>query len=588
MFRPPFTLWLYLAADLWRLLLLTTAIAVTVTSFAFSIRFLADGQISPVLAVRVMFYMLVPMLQYTLPFSVCFAATLAYHRFAAENEAAAALAGGISHRRLLFPAAITGLVLAGVVLFLSDQVMPRLLRATQEVITKDIAQLMVGSIDRGEAIRLGEEGKDSKQIYADSVQLLGPDERSGAYMSMLLSGVLAVDLDKDGNVKAETSSRSAYVWLYRIAGPGAADTSDTDVITRVVLTPRDVVARSGTAFVEDSRQEHVIDFPGGIHDDPKFFTWSQLNDAAERPERINWIDRQRRVLATLLTERATRDAIAARLASTGSAAFTRSDDPASGRAPASGRSADRTVTLTSAGLGEYDKDRGWPVLPPAPGKPIEVTSTLAGGQKRVQRARSAWLSSESLDEAGRQSGSLALAGTLSIMLEQVSGLALGSDDPAGDSRSPAGVVARFPIRFLVPVDAPAADLADKPCDELLEIARSQRNPDKRIKAAADQIDHSATFMVREIRSKQNERIAYSVASVIMVLCGAILAMRMRTTIPLAVYLFSFIPALVCVLSISTGQRMMYQYGTPGLVLLWTGVAALFVLTVVQYLRLARH
>ncbi|MGQ0626747.1 MAG: LptF/LptG family permease [Phycisphaerales bacterium] len=579
--RLPITFWRHLLAELWRLLLLTAAVVVAITSFAFTVRFLADGQIGPVLAVRVMVYMLVPMLQYALPFAAGFAATLAYHRAAGDRELTACYAGGISHRRVLAPALATGLVLAVAVVLLTDQVMPRLLRAVQELVSKDVTQLLVGSIRRGESVRLGAEGQESKQIYADDVQVLGPDEKTGAYMSLLLTGVLAVDFDKTGAVRAETSSRAAYVWLYRVSGgargsAGGAGGADGETFTSVVLTPRDVVGRTPGGLIEGDPPTWVYHLPSGIKDDPKFFTWSELEETKARPERINWLDRERRGLAIALGNERARGLIGARLAKGGTISLSRPDDAATG-------TTGRTVTLSGAGLGELVKDRGWTILP-APNKAVEVTTMLAGGQKRVQRANRAYLAFGGSTEEGPR------AGTISIVLERVSAAMVGTSE--SDERDPAlpraGEIARYQIDGLTlggDASEPWETLLRASTDDLLQAASGSGGEPA---VAAASLRRAVVLLRQEIVSKQHERVAFGAACAVMVLCGAVTAMRLSAALPLTVYLWSFWPSIACILTISTGQRQAHLHGAPGLALLWGGVVAMLIYTLVQYRWLARR
>lgn len=74
----------------------------------------------------------------------------------------------------------------------------------------------------------------------------------------------------------------------------------------------------------------------------------------------------------------------------------------------------------------------------------------------------------------------------------------------------------------------------------------------------------------------------------MVVLGAVLGMRLRDSLPLAVYLWAFLPALVCVLSISGGQRMVHTYGFAGLPVLYAGVIGLSLFCFYQYRILARR
>ena len=101
MLRPPILVWKLLLSDLWRLLALSASALVVVIAFAAAVRPLATGQLGPLSAVKFMLLAVPPMLQFALPFAAGFAATLAYHRFASENEAIAASAGSERRRSMI-------------------------------------------------------------------------------------------------------------------------------------------------------------------------------------------------------------------------------------------------------------------------------------------------------------------------------------------------------------------------------------------------------------------------------------------------------------------------------------------------------
>jgi hypothetical protein len=95
-------------------------------------------------------------------------------------------------------------------------------------------------------------------------------------------------------------------------------------------------------------------------------------------------------------------------------------------------------------------------------------------------------------------------------------------------------------------------------------------------------------LMREVVSKEHERYAMSAACLVMVLTGAIMAMRLRNALPLTVYLWAFFPALGTVVAISGGQQLVHGKGAIGLPVLWSGVVVLAVWMLVEYRRLARR
>jgi hypothetical protein len=74
----------------------------------------------------------------------------------------------------------------------------------------------------------------------------------------------------------------------------------------------------------------------------------------------------------------------------------------------------------------------------------------------------------------------------------------------------------------------------------------------------------------------------------MILTGALTALLLSRKLPLTVYLFTFGPALLTMVTISGGQQLVKQVGAPGLALMWAGVAGLAAYTFIVYWKLSRH
>ena len=110
---------------------LSAGVLVVIIAIGAAIKPLSDGLLDAGDAALFVSLAMVPMLAFVLPFAAGFASTLTYHRLATSNETTAAYASGISHRAVLVPAAVMGLVLALVVSGLNEQVIPRFLLQMQ-------------------------------------------------------------------------------------------------------------------------------------------------------------------------------------------------------------------------------------------------------------------------------------------------------------------------------------------------------------------------------------------------------------------------------------------------------------------------
>jgi hypothetical protein len=106
--------------------------------------------------------------------------------------------------------------------------------------------------------------------------------------------------------------------------------------------------------------------------------------------------------------------------------------------------------------------------------------------------------------------------------------------------------------------------------------------------AANRLDDRLGDLENEILSKTHERIAFTLAAFLMVVTGGVMAMKLKDELPLQVYVWAFLPALVSVITISSGQSMTHKLGEPGLILMYAGVAALALFTFREYRVVSRH
>lgn len=589
--RLSISLWFYILTELWRLILLTAGVLVAVLAFAAAIKPLADGKIGPLETLRFMGLAIIPMLQYALPFAAGFGATLAYHRLSQENEIIAAHAGGVSHRAIVFPAVVSGLVLAGMLLLLSEQVMPRFLRSMERMISQDIAKILVSSVQRGQAVDM-----EGMTLYADKALRIDPAPGSPASDEILLTGVGLLELNRAGEVMSDATVEKARVWIF--SGGNERDSDAPDVAadsgsgsgsgagsgsgsqrptapgsqTSIVLRLENFVGRNRAGqFVKSQVQDMALTVPGGFSDDPKFLTHGELADLRTHPERMNWIELRRRDLAYHLGERLTTEAIGRSLAATGSVTLVDPD----------GR------TLVVKGSAISLKGLRWDIVPARPGEMIEVLITRpapdparTGGAAamRVLAKAAAIYTDIGRDRATRRL-------SIRLKLEQVAA-------QAGEGAS--GTLTERVYEDLTLQNSPVLpllDLRQSPSSKLLELADARvsgPNPDPFLIPPTTELRAKLERLQREITSKQNERYAMAAACLVMVSTGAVTAINLSSSLPLTVYLWSFFPALATIITISSGQQVTHDKGLWGLVILWGGVALLAAYGLFAFRRLTRH
>ena len=604
------TYWRFVFTELLKLLLVTASVVVTVGAFALALKPFADGRIGAIDAVRFMMYASVPMLQYALPFAAGFAATLVYHRLASDNELTACYAGGISHKVVLTPAITLGLVCATGLFLLSDQVIPRLLFKSQELITRDASRLISAAVNQREAIVISDAKGLRRALFAERfVRPDGPPP-APAYDYFVLTGVLATELDDQGRVLKEAAARRADVWLYRQTEQ--ADTGAVRGVTTVVMELSDTkgsVTDRGVFDLAAARQTFRL--PDALIEDPKYLSWSQMQDVQAKPELMEDLDRRRRELAAALAEQALIGQIDADLRADGAATLR----------DGSGR----TIELRAGGLGARDA-AGFVLLPRGKFGSVEVASVLSDGKVRVQRARTGHITRARAVATPVTAGSEAEAGqlrsTLDIRLAGVStqggglspaeraaqeatrgeaGAEVGGPDLEREAtllaREPAaGELAEYTLAGLTASSDPLPRLSGLGIYELLaeaEQAEGKKNlaesvSGRSLASAAGDLRFRTQDIMREINSKINERFAASLATLLTIITGAIMAMRLRDSLPLPVYLWSFLPALGALFTIAGGQSITHRQGPVGLLLLYSGIGIMLVMVLAQYRKLAAH
>ncbi len=536
----PWTLWRMATVDLLRLVTLTAAIVVTIAAFGAMIPQLAKGRLGPAEGFRFMLLAVVPMLQYALPFASGFASTLVYHRMAQDNEVLAAHAGGLGHRAVLAPALGVGLLLAVVLSVLSEAAIPSLLRSMERLIAADVAKMMVTRIQNGESLRF-----EGWVVHADSVKRVAPDPRSGAFDSMILRRVVALRLDEQKKIVREVTADRAQVWFFN-DWPGATGRPEREDAVVLWMELGTVLAvEQGTATGISSNVPLSFELPGMFADDPKFFTMKGLIDLRSRPEAINYIERSRRALAFHMGERLWTSQILGALRATGEAAIL--DELG------------QPAFLRASSMAWSPRAKAWELSPGRDGV-IELRFTHDGRVSRLVADRG-WVAT--------RMGFDPLVEPLSLLVTLEDVRILGEDGEAtGAPRKRlerAGfVLAEDPVRPLL--ETPALDLLER----ALPLVESD-TPDAFLVGPTRHLQREIRQLNDEVTSKQHERIASSIACFLMVVGGSVVALRLASALPLTVYLWCFMPAILTILATEAGQELTASVGAIGLPLLYSGV-----------------
>lgn len=549
--RPSLLLWRMLFSELLRTLAVTAVALTASIAFAGAVKPLADGQVSLLDALRLTGLLAVPMLQYALPFAAGFAATLTYHRFGAENEANAAYASGIGHRTVMIPALLVGVLLCGSLLVLADQVMPRFLRKAESLVQRDITRLLVGPIQRGRSISL-----DEFEIHADeAIGPLRPADGSVAFQHVVLRGVLAVRPSETGSAEWYSAQR-VDVWL--VENPSEAGGVGVKLVFQGASTSSPEAMAEGERF-----ETRIIPIPSTVEDNVKYLSLAEMREVRERPRRMNHLDRRARMLIAALREHRKIERVREEIDQRGRVIFDQGD---------------QRIVLTASMMTPDGEDR-WRISHSAPGTRIALTVRMADGRERLQTARSAVLRFRE-DALGDGSHS----GSLSLTLQGVS--TVGPDGESTVERAEQ-LYANLGVPGLEFDDLNEATVAALLLEADEAILRDGHGAEQ-LRSLRRNLEERHDRLQRELVGKAHGRIAYGAATFVMILAGAVIALRLRDSLPLPVYLLSFFPALATVLAISVGERMAERAMVPGMLLVWGSVLLLGLYTMLAYAHLRRH
>jgi lipopolysaccharide export LptBFGC system permease protein LptF len=539
----PRLLYRYVLRDLLRSMLLTTAILVAVVAFGAAVKpLINDRLLTPLAAVKYILLAMVPMLQFALPFSAGFAATITIHRMAGDNEIQAMAVSGVSYRRILRPVLVLGLLLLVVMIALTQWVIPRFWGLMQRTITADITEIFESSIRRGEPFEAG-----SLQIYADDVIVQHHPPGSEADTRMILVGVAAAELDRQLRIVTDVTASQAVVDVYR--RPDG---------TRLKLALSDTVAfsrrTSQLVRTEQIIPDRALIVPDATEDEPTTMTQRQLRALYRDPDRFRDVVEAREQLAATLRDEAMLEAVHGQLAATGSALF--EDDAMEGRR--------FRVLADTIGGGQFRR---------VGGTPVEVVEEDQAGPARRYRAAEVIVEPPGISSLGRS--------TFQLVLQDYEVTDLRSQSPSNRR-------VRLVLPGLTPAGMPHTPAGIASSSALIEQARSARWQPGLIKARLDRLEDQITQIRDEIVSRLSKRYAVSVTAPLLLVLGAVLAMWLRGSLPLTIYLLAFIPSILDLVLISGGDQVLREGKASGWLVMWSGNAGLLVLLLLAYGRLCRN
>lgn len=524
----------YVAVELLKTILLTTAVLVAVIAFGVAIKPLARNLLGGADILRYVAMASVPMLQYALPFAAGFGATLVMHRLASDNEILAMSAAGLSYGRILRPVILLGIALLLVMITLVNFVVPVFWARMESMLARDVTRLLASAVERGEAFDLGE-----TRIYADEVLVEDDPKEEGVETRLVLVGVAALQVDPEGRPETEFTAEYATLDLYRIEGRS---------ILKLVLGDATVFRADDETLVRmPAAEPRAIDLGNRLEPGPKLFTLPKMLEIRADPLKFWRVQDRLRVLRTIRGVHELTAEIDRRLLVDGEVEFA---------------DLGRGITWTIL----PGENRSGVLLDPV------VRMTDQGERRETGVDQVEW--------SVRQREGTPLV-DLVIDLDE-------SEDLDQE------LIPRK-ARSLALIDHDPASMDALDADSLMTWAKGEdvayARPSIGTKAQAQwsAIQSEIQYLGWDIDARIQQRAAQALTGPLLLVLGSLLAIRLRHATPLLVYVVAFLPAIADILLISGGEQTLRRGPAfSGHLLLWSGNALLAFLCAAAWWRVRRN
>lgn len=573
----PWTLYRYILRELLKVLVLTTTVLVVVLSFGAAVGPMSDGLLGPVTLVKFVLYTMPTVLGFALPFAGAFSATLVFHAMSKDNEILACRAGGMSYSRIFAPVAGLGFVLMLVLLLLSNTLVPGFWKAAKKTIEGDVLGVLVSQLNQNRPYQLS----DGLVLYADAAEVRDPPAtQSGDGLSVeqfiVMTGVAVGQFDAaTQQVINDTTASTASAMLVRDANGKSYITLrlQDPVYYDAVGEETQTLGRSGVL-----QTDQPILLPDPISDEAVFFTFQDLMRLQRMPTDFDRVREAQSDLAAALSRQQLANLIVEAL----------DRETGNGFIVLKGGLPGTYYRLSSPRV--QRTDRG---LVLSSGDAVRVTvdrydnSELRGDPIRRFEGDVGDLTVRT-DRFDRQPEA-------SIVMRNVSVLGLNERGAVNNKAEYAFPAMRYDAQVL------GQDPAALSADDLNAWTRRDAMRDApAVQAARLNLSFSIFQLKYMIEAELHTRLATALATPLLLLLGTLLSVRLRDRLPLVVFFWAFILAIVTLVMIHTGSSMAERVAINdiingqsgdrliGMGILWGGNLMLLFIIARLYLRVARN
>lgn len=554
----PWTLYRYIAKELLKLIAASAMVLVLIISFAASIKPMTEGLLGPEAMFKFLMFTAPAMLTYVLPFAGAFAATLVFLRMTNDNEIVACAASGMSYGQILMPVMVLGLVLTMGLFGMSNFVIPRFHKAAAQTVERDLMSMLVTRLNTGRPFEM----RDTV-LYADSARTVENPYVQGATVQpdrvVELQGVVVGQTDRDDVIRGDATARQANVALYREDGQSWVTILLNDVM---FFHPE-----RGQLMYQARQEWPAVRMPNFFFNRPKYLSWPELRQLVRQPERLENIRRHKVQLAASIAAMNLAERLRSKQNSDGQST--------EGSLVLQGGQAGSRYTLRAPIIEAHGNQL---TLRATANRPVIVEYQSQASSDRRYEAQSANVNIEAGDEPNRP------IVDVELLAARVYDLRPGGRFTERE---------RMPLPRLVPIEPMLNEPVDRvSIDQLQHLAEQPPYRDsQQVRYAARVLAEQVLKTNRRIKGRLHERAASSIACLLLLLMGAVISMTAKGSLPLVVFFWSFMLAIVSIVIMSSGQNMAKDIDLPlalGLAVLWSGNVLLAVVLAVVYCRLAKH
>jgi lipopolysaccharide export LptBFGC system permease protein LptF len=578
------TLFWYIFRDLVRIFLMASGALAGIMSFGGLLRPLTENGLDAGQVSKMLTFFMPAMTTYSFPVAALFATTMVYGRLSADNELTACRAGGISFLSLTTPALVLGLLVSLISLLFLCFIVPIFTLKVEQVVYSNLAQLVQNQIERKHVIKL-----EKFNVYAQTARVLPPEvgeaegsatqpeskrkrgeggvEQRVELVAPMIVSYVTVDPEGFGGDPNQRLQIATEFWMAKRAVAYIHQKGEKVDLT-VVLENASKFARNtattkpAVEYTVRSTQFGPVPMSSPIDEDPKFMTIDALKAMFYSPETSKRLQDQ---LQALIREEEASEylqRINKALQEKGRYDFVTDAE---------------IVTLTPGDLaGDLRKNDGELVLQSKPrpeARQVKVTVKTPEGQvKSVDEAMEMRVKATPRWETNTPDEDV----TLDVEIEGYDVVIQREEETARHRK-----FSRLVLDLPMPADLKA--LRKNTANYYLERGRLSRT-----RNAA--LAHEQYRLLSKLQSEIHSRSSFAISCLVLVLTGCALGMMFRSSNFLSAFAVSFIPAILCIVLIVTGQQICNHANKGlglGLGFIWSGNAIVLALAVTLIGKLQR-